>query len=325
LQFLSVLAVEQRCANHLKLQNSYVIYIYRLCQGEQVMSKPRYYLLMMVSYLALVAGVCALLYVPLRGAFLANWGFNMVIFGALAIGIFLNFRRVVVLRAEISWIEIFRTGSSGLSVAESPQLLRPLAKHLEGMHRDRFSLSALSLQTVLDGIRGRMDESREISRYVISLLVFLGLLGTFWGLLGTIGAVSSVIGALEVGDRDFNLMFQSMKAGLQEPLQGMGTAFSSSLFGLGGSLVLGFLDIQANHAQNRFFNELEEWLSGVTELVDRKTKVKLEDKGLLVPAGPDQTQLDVLISELRRTNNHLEAKFKEHLNPSDVPGPDDRQ
>lgn len=289
------------------------------------MSKPRYYLLMMVSYLALVAGVCALLYVPLRGAFLANWGFNMVIFGALAIGIFLNFRRVVVLRAEISWIEIFRTGSSGLSVAESPQLLRPLAKHLEGMHRDRFSLSALSLQTVLDGIRGRMDESREISRYVISLLVFLGLLGTFWGLLGTIGAVSSVIGALEVGDRDFNLMFQSMKAGLQEPLQGMGTAFSSSLFGLGGSLVLGFLDIQANHAQNRFFNELEEWLSGVTELVDRKTKVKLEDKGLLVPAGPDQTQLDVLISELRRTNNHLEAKFKEHLNPSDVPGPDDRQ
>ena len=289
------------------------------------MSKPRYYLLMMVSYLALVAGVCALLYVPLRGAFLANWGFNMVIFGALAIGISLNFRRVVVLRAEISWIEIFRTGSSGLSVAESPQLLRPLAKHLEGMHRDRFSLSALSLQTVLDGIRGRMDESREISRYVISLLVFLGLLGTFWGLLGTIGAVSSVIGALEVGDRDFNLMFQSMKAGLQEPLQGMGTAFSSSLFGLGGSLVLGFLDIQANHAQNRFFNELEEWLSGVTELVDRKTKVKLEDKGLLVPAGPDQTQLDVLISELRRTNNHLEAKFKEHLNPSDVPGPDDRQ
>jgi hypothetical protein len=290
------------------------------------MSKPRYYLLMMVSYLALVAGVCALLYVPLRGAFLANWGFNMVIFGALTIGIFLNFRRVVVLRAEISWIEIFRTGSSGLSIAESPQLLRPLAKHLEGLHRDRFSLSALSLQTVLDGIRGRMDESREISRYVISLLVFLGLLGTFWGLLGTIGAVSSVIGALEVGDRDFNLMFQSMKAGLQEPLQGMGTAFSSSLFGLGGSLVLGFLDIQANHAQNRFFNELEEWLSGVTDLVDRKTKVKLEDKGLLVPTGPDQAQWDALISELRRTNNHLEEKFKEDLQkPSGVSGPDDRQ
>jgi len=279
-------------------------------RGKLVMSKPRYYLLMMVSYLALVAGVCAFLYVPLRHAFLANWGFNMVILGALAIGIFLNFRRVVVLGAEISWIEIFRTGTSGLSVAESPQLLKPLAKHLEGLHRDRFSLSALSLQTVLEGIRGRMDESREISRYMISLLVFLGLLGTFWGLLGTIGAVSSVIGGLEVGNRDFNLMFQAMKAGLQEPLQGMGTAFSSSLFGLGGSLVLGFLDIQANHAQNRFFNELEEWLSGVTQLVDRTTKVRLEGQEL-TPAGPGPEQFEALIEELRRTNSHLEAKFKE--------------
>ncbi len=190
----------------------------------------------------------------------------------------------MVLGPEISWIEIFRTGTSGLSVAESPQLLRPLAKHLEGMHRDRFSLSVLSLQTVLDGIRGRMDESREISRYVISLLVFLGLLGTFWGLLGTIGAVSLVVGGLEVGTGDFNLMFQTMKAGLQEPLKGMGTAFSSSLFGLGGSLVLGFLDIQANHAQNRFFNELEEWLSGVTQLVDRRKKTTYEDQDNLTPA-----------------------------------------
>ena len=275
------------------------------------MSKLRYYILMMVSYLALVAGVCALLYVPLRQAFLANWGFNMVILGALTIGIFLNFRRVVVLRPEVKWIEIFRTGTSGLSVAESPHLLRPLAKHLEGMHRDRFSLSALSLQTVLDGIRGRMDESREISRYVISLLVFLGLLGTFWGLLGTIGAVSSVIGGLEVGNRDFNLMFQAMKAGLQEPLQGMGTAFSSSLFGLGGSLVLGFLDIQANHAQNRFFNELEEWLSSVTQLVDRTKKVRLEDQELLHHDGPYPAQFEALIQELRRTNSHLESKFKE--------------
>ncbi len=283
------------------------------------MSKPRYYLLMMVSFLIIVAGICALLYVPLRRAYLANWGFNTVIVGALVIGIFLNFRRVVVLRPEISWIEIFRTGSSGLSVAESPHLLRPLAKHLEGLHRDRFSLSALSLQTVLEGIRGRMDESREISRYVISLLVFLGLLGTFWGLLGTIGAVSSVVGGLEVGNRDFNLMFQTMKAGLQEPLRGMGTAFSSSLFGLGGSLVLGFLDIQANHAQNRFFNELEEWLSGVTQLVERTAKVQFEGQGATVPAGLGQAQLESLIRELRRTNDHLQEKFKqEEAEPSTV-------
>jgi hypothetical protein len=291
------------------------------------MSKPRYYLLMMVFFLALVAGVCVLLYIPLRLAFLANWGFNAVIFGALAIGIFLNFRRVVVLGPEISWLAIFRTGTSGLSVAESPQLLRPLAKHLDGMHRDRFSLSALSLQTVLDGIRGRMDESREISRYVISLLVFLGLLGTFWGLLGTIGAVSSVVGGLEVGNRDFNLMFQTMKAGLQEPLKGMGTAFSSSLFGLGGSLVLGFLDIQANHAQNRFFNELEEWLSGVTQLIDRTTKPTPEEQGVMNSTAPGQAQFEDLLRELRRTNSLLQANFEEGpVKPPTVgPGQDDGQ
>ncbi len=277
------------------------------------MSKPRYYLLMMVFFLALVAGVCFLLYIPLQKAFLANAGFNTVIFGALAIGIFLNFRRVVVLGPEISWISMFRTGTSGLSVAESPQLLRPLAKHLEGMHRDRFSLSAHSLQTVLDGIRGRMDESREISRYVISLLVFLGLLGTFWGLLGTIGAVSSVVGGLEVGNRDFNLMFQTMKVGLEEPLKGMGTAFSSSLFGLGGSLVLGFLDIQANHAQNRFFNELEEWLSGVTQLVDRTRKTTPGAREATTTTASDQAQFTDLLSELRRTNDLLQANFKEEV------------
>lgn len=276
------------------------------------MSILRYYLLIMFFYLAVVGVVCALLYDPLQRAFMANWGFNLVILGALTIGILLNMRRVIVLGPEISWIEIFRTGTSGLSVADSPELLRPLAKHLEGMHRDRFSLSALSLRTVLEGIRGRLDESREISRYMVGLLVFLGLLGTFWGLLGTIGAVSTVIGSLEVGDRDFNLMFQSLKAGLQEPLSGMGTAFSSSLFGLGGSLVLGFLDIQANHAQNRFFNELEEWLSGVTQLVDHTGAGEMVESEI----GYDQflatDRLDVLIGEIRRTNHHVETLLQRY-------------
>lgn len=276
------------------------------------MSILRYYLLVMFFYLAVVGVVCILLYDPLQRAFMANWGFNLVILGALTIGILLNMRRVIVLGPEISWIEIFRTGTSGLSVADSPELLRPLAKHLEGMHRDRFSLSALSLRTVLEGIRGRLDESREISRYMVGLLVFLGLLGTFWGLLGTIGAVSTVIGSLEVGDRDFNLMFQSLKAGLQEPLSGMGTAFSSSLFGLGGSLVLGFLDIQANHAQNRFFNELEEWLSGVTQLVDHAGASEIVES----ENGYDQflatDRFDILIGEIRRTNHHVEALLQRY-------------
>lgn len=285
------------------------------------MSKPRYYLLMMIFYLTLVAGVCALLHEQLLRAFLANWGFNMVIIGALVIGILLNFRRVIGLGPEISWVEIYRTGTSGLSVVESPDLLRPLAKHLEGLHRDHFSLSALSLRTVLEGIRGHLDESREISRYMVGLLVFLGLLGTFWGLLGTIGAVSQVIDGLEVGSRDFALMFSTLKAGLQEPLQGMGTAFSSSLFGLGGSLVLGFLDIQANHAQNRFFNELEEWLSGVTQLVDSSEANTGHSAPGIHGVNLESAQLGQLLKEMRRTNSNMDLllKKKDQIRP-EYPG-----
>jgi hypothetical protein len=243
------------------------------------MTNPRHYLYLMGIFLAVVGVVCALLYAHLRSAFMANWGFNLMILVALGIGIAINMHQVLRLEPEINWMKIFRTGDIGVSVAEEgPQLLKPLTRHLHGIHRDGFRLSALSLQTVLDGIRGRLDESREVSRYMIGLLVFLGLLGTFWGLLGTIGAVVKVIGSLEVGGKDFTMLFEALKSGLQAPLNGMGTAFSSSLFGLGGSLVLGFLDIQAGHAQNRFFNEMEEWLWGVTQLID-KTESSTGDPG----------------------------------------------
>ena len=270
------------------------------------MSNPRYYLLIMFVFVCIVTLVCGLLYIPLKQAFMSNWGFNLIIVGALIIGILLNVRRVIILEPEINWIKIFRTGTTGLSVADSPELLKPLAKHLEGLHRDRFSLSALSLRTVLEGIRGRLDESREISRYLIGLLVFLGLLGTFWGLLSTIGSVGGIIGGLEVGDHNYDKMFQALKVGLQKPLEGMGTAFSSSLFGLGGSLILGFIDIQANHAQNRFFNELEEWLSGVTQLVDRTVGSEIEESDPYEQPQNTQIQLDTLLRELHHTNRNME-------------------
>lgn len=289
------------------------------------MSNLRYHLIIMFFFVGIVALVCALLYVPLKQAFLSNWGFNLIIVGALVIGILLNVRRVLTLKPEINWIEIFRTGTLGLSVADSPDLVKPLAKHLEGMHRDRFSLSALSLRTVLEGIRGRLDESREISRYLIGLLVFLGLLGTFWGLLGTISSVGDIIGGLEVGDKNYDKMFNSLKAGLQKPLQGMGTAFSSSLFGLGGSLILGFIDIQANHAQNRFFNDLEEWLSGVTQLVDRTRGTKIKEGDLYSQPQDSQTQLDMLVRELHQTNQNMEKllmRSGSDRNPELSPEPD---
>ena len=122
------------------------------------------------------------------------------------------------------------------------------------------------MRSLLDGIASRLDESRELSRYMTGLLIFLGLLGTFWGLLKTVGAVSDVIGSMSVGSGDLNALFEQLKSGLAKPLAGMGTAFSASMFGLSGALVLGFLDLTAGQAQNRFFNELEEWLAGLTRL-----------------------------------------------------------
>ncbi|MGD2081454.1 MAG: flagellar motor protein MotA [Chromatiales bacterium] len=285
------------------------------------MSNPRHSLVWMGIYLAVVAVICALLFAPLRDAFLANWAFNGLILGVLLVGVAINIRQVAVLDTEIRWIKLFRTGEAGLSVAEEPRLLKPLAKHLSGRRKDRFRLSALSLRTVLDGIRQRLDESREISRYIIGTLIFLGLLGTFWGLLGTIAAVGQVIAGLEMGTRDFGAVFLDLKAGLQRPLAGMGTAFSSSLFGLGGSLVLGFVDIQAGHAQNRFFNGLEEWLSGVTQLVEETGAPGAARE--LLDAGPVRDDsLAVLIGEIRAERRLLLELIEERGRSAEATGDD---
>ncbi len=277
------------------------------------MTNPRHYLYFMVIYLIIVAVVCGLLYAPLKNAFMANWGFNLLILGALAIGIGINMLQVLRLEPEINWIKMFRTGETGLSVAHPPRLLYPLTRHLSDIHKDRFSLSALSLQTVLEGIRGHLEETREISRYMIGLLIFLGLLGTFWGLLKTIGDVANIISALEVGTENIPVFFEDLKRGLQEPLQGMGTAFSSSLFGLGGSLVLGFLDIQAGHAQNRFFNEMEEWLTGVTTLIDKDADTDVLTANQPHLTDGNQNDMQSLIAELRENNRRIEQLLQQYL------------
>ena len=278
------------------------------------MTNPRHYLSLTILYLFIVIGVCLLLSSSLKTAFMANWGFNLLIIAALCVGIGINIFQIQRLEPEIHWLKIFRTGDPGLSITE-PVLLAPLAKHLKEIHRDRFRLSALSLQTVLDGIRGHLDESREISKYMISLLVFLGLLGTFWGLLQTIGTVGQVISGLEVGTQDFITVFSHLKQGLEEPLKGMGTAFSSSLFGLGGSLVLGFVDIQAGHAQNRFFNQMEEWLSGVTRLVDTDETPGSDT----TPAGADLQDIDGHLRQLiqqTQKNSQIMSRLLNQQNAS---------
>jgi hypothetical protein len=223
-------------------------------------------LVWMLIFLGAVAGVSVLLFDPLRHAFLANQIFNGMILGVLVVGIIVNFRQVISLNPALNWINAFKRPDSGISVDNPPRVISSMAKLLSGVHKAGFRLSAMTMRSLLDGVRLRLDESRDLSRYMIGLLIFLGLLGTFWGLLETIASVAGVIGGLSTDTGDLGDTFNQLKSNLQGPLSGMGTAFSSSLFGLAGSLVVGFLDLQAGHAQNRFYNHLEEWLSELAHL-----------------------------------------------------------
>ncbi len=229
------------------------------------MNTPQRFVIRMILFVIAVALLCVALLAPLQNAFAANVGLNGLIIGVLLLGIIYNFRQVLMLYPEVAWIENFRKSQPKLSESRPPKLLAPMATML-GERKDSLSLSTLSMRSLLDGIASRLDESRDLSRYTIGLLIFLGLLGTFWGLLETIGSIRDVIGGLTVTGGDMAAVFESLKTGLAAPLGGMGTAFSSSLFGLAGSLVLGFLDLQASQAQNRFYNDLEEWLSSLTRL-----------------------------------------------------------
>jgi hypothetical protein len=224
----------------------------------------------MALFLIVVVVICAVIAPALYSAFMGNPALNGIIMGAMLAGIIYIFREVFLLNPEVAWIENYRRnlgpGQTTVSIATPPRLLSPMATMFGERKGGRVSLSAISLRTVLDGIATRLDESREISRYFIGLLVFLGLLGTFYGLLETLRSVGGVISTLSIGSGDVGRAFNDLKNGLQAPIAGMGTAFSASLFGLAGSLVLGFLDLQAGQAQNRFYNDLEEWLSSYTRL-----------------------------------------------------------
>lgn len=229
------------------------------------MTRSRRYLIRMFLFLAAVVAVCALLFPQLERVFLHNVPLNGMILGVALIGVVFIFRQVFQLEPELGWIDSYKKGREPLS-HERPRMLAPMATML-GERKDKaISLSTMAMRTLLDGISARLDESRDISRYMIGLMIFLGLLGTFWGLLDTVSSVGGVIQGLEIGSGDVSSIFNNLKAGLARPLAGMGTSFSSSLFGLASSLVLGFLDLQAGQAQNRFYNDLEEWLSSLTRL-----------------------------------------------------------
>jgi len=245
------------------------------------MSNPHRFLIRMGFFLIAVLVAVGAVYQPLLTAFTANAALNGLIVGVFLLGMAYNFRQVLQLAPEVAWIEGFRESHSlnaerphiasssakpkPTKTSPAPRLLAPLAAMVAG--RQEIKLSAMALRSVLDGIASRLDEQRDISRYTIGLLVFLGLLGTFWGLLDTLSAIRDVIANIQIGGGgDITSMFDELKRGLEAPLSGMGTAFSSSLFGLAGSLVLGFLDLTTGQAQNRFYTELEDWLASLAKL-----------------------------------------------------------
>lgn len=223
------------------------------------LSSPRIFLFRMLVFIVLCGLVAFLLYKQIAVAFMSNPGLNALILGVLGIGVILSLRQVIRLRPEIAWVNNFRLADPGLAVDRPPVLLAPMAAIL-GSRVGRMAMSAQLMRSLLDSIATRLDEARDISRYMTGLLVFLGLLGTFWGLIETVSSVGNVIQGLKASG-DSGSMFDSLREGLAAPLGGMGISFSSSLFGLAGSLVLGFLDLQSSQAQNRFYTELEDWLS----------------------------------------------------------------
>jgi hypothetical protein len=226
------------------------------------LTSPRIFLVGMVAFLVIAAFVVLILLKQIQTAFEANPGLNGLIIGVLLLGAIFTFRQVFRLFREIRWVNSL-SGAQPWRSDRGPRLLAPMANLLNAGVGAR-GLSTSTSRAILESIGTRLDEGRELNRYLIGLLVFLGLLGTFWGLLETVRSIGGVIAAMQTNS-DAGVMFDDLKNGLSKPIAGMSISFTSSLFGLAGSLILGFLDLQAGQAQNRFYTELEDFLAGHVE------------------------------------------------------------
>ena len=200
------------------------------------------------------------------GIFWSNPYLNTVIGTVFVLGVLSCFRQVYQLGSSVNWIEGFAAQNPGHEMVKVPGLLAPLATLLRSRGA-RMQLSASSSRSILDSVAQRIDEDRDLTRYLGNVLIFLGLLGTFYGLATTVPALVETIRGLNPQEGESgSAVFTRLQQGLEAQLGGMGTAFSSSLFGLAGSLVVGLLELFATHGQNRFYRELEEWLSTITRV-----------------------------------------------------------
>lgn len=267
------------------------------------LASPTVYLVKMIVFLILVALIGVILSPQLLNAFWSNPFINGLIIFVLLVGVFLSFRQVVRLFPEVRWVNSLQDGEPDSNI-KPPVLLAPVA----GIMRDRLGEAVITpqvMRSILDSVGFRLDEAKETSRYLTGLLVFLGLLGTFYGLLQTVGSVSSVIQGLDVTAGDAGDLFGTLQEGLQAPLSGMGTAFSSSLFGLAGSLILGFLDLQTGQAQNAFYTDLEDWMASMTELDHPMTAMQASNLG--VSSQEMQAMLEQLGTTMQSSNSSQNA------------------
>ena len=262
------------------------------------------YLLRIIFFLSVISSILFYQFENLTNFYLTNQTLNSIIIFIISVGIIYILKQLINIKSELMWLNnAFKSSSGSKLSAKSPMLLKYLDNYLKE-HSGKFIFSQTSMKTVMESLEGRLIETREISRYMIGLTIFLGLLGTFWGLLETINSVGVTVKSLDFSENTQKL-FKVLKQGLEEPLSGMGTAFSSSLFGLGGSLILGFLDLQSNQAQNRFYNEVEEKLS-------ERTKFSLmnmddSDKKNLAPAYIESL-IEVTTENLKKSTAVIEKQ-----------------
>ena len=265
------------------------------------LASPAIYLVKIVIFLVLVGLVATILFNQIVTFFWANPFINGLIFFTLFVGIVLSFRQVIRLFPEVKWVNSLQEGQM---TSTQPVMLAPVA----GLLRDRLGeamITPSSMRSILDAVGNRLDEAKDTSRYLTGLLVFLGLMGTFYGLLETVTSVAAVIQTLDVTAGDTTTLFTNLKDGLTAPLGGMGTAFSSSLFGLAGSLILGFLDLQTSQAQNAFYTDLEDWMTSMTELDHPVTA--MQAAGLGVSGGEMQAMIEQLGSTMQSSNSSQNA------------------
>lgn len=233
---------------------------------ELQFTQPYRQILTMLTVLGLVGAGAYVAYPQVAPVFLANPYLNGFIAFVFVIGVFACFWQVYQLVSSVIWIEGFARDRPGHQFTAAPRLLAPLANLLR-KRGARMQLGVSSTRSVLDSVATRIDEARDITRYIVNLLIFLGLLGTFYGLATTVPAVVDTIRSLAPQEGDTGVaVFERLMKGLEAQLGGMGVAFASSLIGLAGSLVVGLLELFASHGQNRFYRELEEWLSSITRI-----------------------------------------------------------